>query len=149
MIKIKTQADLIQLQSCPEISAAYYQLVANYTFQLIESLRPPELDPTQYSLENDGFVVVLTSEDNPHKLAEVGLPDGIANSFPGPEWIEFHELSDGTGTGVYQIVYMIDNDTIFIYYMDKNLWLDDPIIQQFLQEQAAYDEIYYREGSDV
>lgn len=147
MIKIKTQADLKQLKSCAEVSPDYYQIVAHYTLQLIESLCPLEIDPTQYNLENDGIVVVLTSEDNPHKLAEVGLPDGIANSFPGPEWIEFHELSDGTG--VYQIVYLFDNSYAVTYYLEKNLWLDDPIIQQFLQEQIAYDEIYNGEGRDL
>lgn len=135
MIKIKTKADLNQLKSCTEVSPAYYQLVEEYFSQLIEELCPEDYDPDLYNLERDGYIVVLTSEDNPHKLAEVGLPNGIANSFPGPEWSEYHELSDGTN--VYQIVYMMTNDFFMIYYLDACLWPNDPIMQQFLQDQWA------------
>lgn len=135
MIKIKTKANLEKLRTCTEVSPAYYQLVEQYFFQLIESLCPPELNPDQYNLDNDGYIVVLTSQDDPHKLAEVSLPDGLAQSYPGPEWSECHELSDGTN--VYQIAFMMDNDFIMIYYMDSRLWQDDPIMQQFLHDQWA------------
>lgn len=133
MIIIKTQADLKQLECCSEISPEYYQLVEQYFYQLIEALCPPESDPEQYNLENDGYIVVLDSQDDPHKLPTAGLPDGLANSFPGPEWSELYELADGTN--VYQIAFMMDNDYMMIYYMDNRLWEDDPVIQQFLQDQ--------------
>lgn len=144
MIKIQIKSDLRQLENCPSISPDYYNLVELYFLQLVEALCPLDGDPEKYSLENDGYIVVLTSDDNPHQLAEVGLPDGIANTFPGPEWSEFHELSDGTG--VYQIVYLMDNDFIMSYYIDDRLWQDDPIIQQFLREQAEYGEIFGQGG---
>lgn len=146
MIKIKTQADLKQLECCSEISPNYYQLVEQYFYQLIEALCPPESDPNQYNLENDGYIVVLDSQDDPHNLLQVGLPDGLC-SFPGPEWSEFHELSDGTN--VYQIAFLMDNDYVMIYYMDNRLWQDDPVIQQFLQDQWAEDELYNKGGSDL
>ena len=135
MIKIKIKSDLDKLKNHPEISPAYFQLVEEYFSQLIEELCPPDYDPDLYDLERDGYIVVLTNNDNPHKLAEVGLPDGIANSFPGPEWSEYHELSDGTK--VYQIVYMMTNDFFMIYYMNEQLYPNDPIIQQFLMDQWA------------
>lgn len=147
MIKIKTKSDLKRLEACLEISPAYYNLVELYFLQLIEALCPPESDPEQYSLENDGYIVVLECHDDPHNLQNVGLPLGLAESFPGPEWSELHELPDGTK--IYQLAYMMTNDYMMFYYFDDRLWRDDQIIQQFLKEQAAYDEIYYREGSDV
>lgn len=146
MIKIKTKADLEELIVCTEISPAYYQLVEQYFLQLIEALCPPEFNPDQYSLENDGYIVVLTREDNPHKLGQTGLPDGLANSFPGPEWSEYHELSDDTY--VYQIAYLMDNDYMMIYYMDDCLWQDDPVMQQFLQDQWAEGEINIKGSED-
>ncbi len=147
MIKIKTKADLEQLRACPEVITDYYELVENYFLQLIDALCPPEADPDLYSLENDGYIVVLDSRDDPHHLSSVGLPDGLANSFPGPEWSEFHELPDGTN--VYQIAYMMDNDYIMIYYMDNRLWQNDPVIRQFLGEQWANDALFNSEGSDI
>jgi hypothetical protein len=145
MIKIKTQADLKQLQTCCEISPEYYQLVEQYFYQLIEALCPLDSDPATYNLENNGYRVVLNSWDNPHKLREVGLPDGIAQSFFGPEWSEFHQLSDQT---ICQIAYMYDNDFIKMYFLNQAHWTHDPIMQQFLQDQWAEEEIY-KEGSDL
>lgn len=144
MIKIKTQANLKQLQNCSEISPEYYQLVEQYFFQLIEALCPPEFDPTTYNLENDGYIVLLNSWDNPHNLSEVGLPDGIAQSFFGPEWSEFHQLSETT---ICQIAYMYDNDFIMIFFLDQAHWTHDPIMQQFLQDQWAEEDMY-KEGCD-
>lgn len=147
MIKIKTKSDLKLLESCPDISPAYYNLVELYFLQLMEALCPPESDPEQYNLENDGYIVVLECQDDPHNLPQVGLPLGLAESFPGPEWSELHELPDGTK--IHLFAYMMDNDYMMFYYFDSHLWRDDQVIQQFLQEQAAYNEIYNREGSDV
>lgn len=146
MIKIKTIADLIKLKIHPEVNPDYYQLVEGYFSQLIEELCPEDCNPDLYNLERDGYIVVLTSDDDPHKLAEVGLPDGIANSFPGPEWSEYHELSDGTN--VYQIVYMMTNDFFMIYYMNEQLYPDDPVIQQFLQDQWAEDTFEILKAGD-
>lgn len=133
MIKIKTKDDLAQLKLCPEISPAYYQLVEKYFFQLTEPFCSPELVPYFYDPENEGYIVVLESRDDPHRLGEVGLPDGIALSFYGPEWSEYHELSDGTC--VYQVAYLLTNDFIMIYYMDAELWPDDPVMQDFFEGQ--------------
>lgn len=135
MIKVKKKADLNQLKSCPEISPAYYQLVEQYFLQLIEALCPPEINPEKYNLEKDGFIVVLGSEDDPHKLDQVGLPNGLTGSFFGPEWSEYHELPDGTN--VYQIAYLMDNDFVMIYYLDNRLWQDDPDVQQFLRDTVG------------
>ena len=137
MITIKTKDDLDNLRRCPEVSPEYYQLVEQYALQLIGELCPPEYDPDLYSLEKDGYIVVLEKQDNPHQLSEVGLPDGIAQSFYGPEWSEYHALPDGTN--VYQIAYLINNDFCMIYYMDASLWPDDPLIQDFLRDQWADD----------
>lgn len=135
MIKVKTKEDLELLRSCPEVSPAYHELVEQYFQQLLESLCPFGLDPYLYSLEKDGYIVVLESRDDPHRLEEVGLPDGIAQSCYGPEWSEYHELADGTK--VYQIAYLMSNEFVMTYYMDAALWPDDPIIQRFLQDQWA------------
>lgn len=139
MIEIKTQADLKQLQTCGEISSEYYQLVEQYFYQLIETLCPPKSDPVTYSLENDGYIVVLLSQDDPHDLFEVGLPEGLAGSFFGPEWSELHELSDGSK--VWQLAYMMDNDYMMFYYLELTLWRDDPIVQQFLEDLWAEGEL--------
>lgn len=147
MIKIKTKADLEHLRNCREVSTAYYELVELYFKQLVDALCPPEEDSDLYNLENDGYIVVLDSRDDPHRLSSVGLPDGLANSFPGPEWSEYHELPDGTK--VYQIAYMMDNDYVMFYYIWDQLWLNDPVIQQFLADQWAEDCFPNHEGSDI
>lgn len=146
MIKIKTKSDLKRLESCPDISPAYYNLVELYFLQLIESLCPPEADLEKYSLENDGYIVVLEYSDNPHNLQKTGLPLGLVNSFPGPEWSELHELADGTR--VYQLAYLLDNDFMMFYYFTDCLWRKDPLMQQFLKEQAEYAEIFSQQGGD-
>lgn len=146
MIKIMTKADLDQLKACAEISPDYYQLVEQYFFDLVDALCPPESDPDQYNLKNDGYIVVLNSQDDPHNLAQTGLPDGLACSFPGPEWSEYYCLPDGSA--VYQIAYMMDNDYVMIYYFESHLWQDDPVIQQFLQDQWT-EELSNNEGGDL
>lgn len=144
MIKIKTKADLKRLETCPSVSPAYYNLVELYFQQLVEALCPLDADLEKYSLENDGYIVVLECSDDPHSLQKIGLPLGLVNSFPGPEWSELHELADGTR--VYQLAYLLDNDFMIHFYFDSGLWHDDPVMQQFLQEQAEYGEIFKHGG---
>lgn len=144
MVKIKTKADLKRLETCPAISPAYYNLVELYFLQLVDALCPMEADPEKYSLENDGYIVVLECTDDPHQLQKTGLPLGLVNSFPGPEWSELHELADGTR--IYQLAYLMDNDFMMFYYFDELLWHDDPLIQQFLREQAEYGELFGQGG---
>ncbi len=144
MVIIKTKTDLKQLETCPAISAAYYNFVELYFLQLVDALCPLDADPEKYSLENDGYIVVLECTDDPHNLQNVGLPLGLAESFPGPEWSELHELSDGTK--IVQIAYMMANDYMMFYYFDDRLWRDDQVIQQFLREQAEYGEIFGQGG---
>lgn len=145
MVKIKTKSDLKRLETCPGISPDYYNLVELYFLQLVDALCPMEADPEKYSLENDGYIVVLECTDDPHNLQKTGLPLGLVNSFPGPEWSELHELADGTR--IYHLAYLLDNDFMMLYYFDELLWHDDPVIQQFLREQAEYGEIF-RQGGD-
>jgi hypothetical protein len=133
MIIIKNKNDLDELKESNLISADFYNLVENYFKSLIKGLCPPEEDPDLYNLEKDGYIVVLEEQDNPHSLPKVGLPNGIAHSYLGPEWTEYYQLDDGTN--VYQIAYLMDNDFIMIYYINEKFWKDDPIIQEFLQDQ--------------
>lgn len=139
MIKIKTKSDLEQLKSTAKVSSDYIVLVESYFLQLLEALCPPEFASDQYDLERDGYVVVLESSDDPHNLAQVGLPHGLS-SFPGPEWSEFHELADGNK--VWQFAYLMDNDFVMIYYFNDCLWPDDPVMQQFLEDQRAAEQLY-------
>lgn len=132
MIKIKTKADLTKLKASAEISPAYYDLVETYFLQLVESLCPPDVDPGAYSLELDGYIVVLQSQDDPFRLPEVGFPDGLVSSFPGPEWMELHCLADGLQ--VLQIAYLLDNDFMMIFYVDQALWQADPLLVDFVQD---------------
>ncbi len=144
MVIIKTKADLKRLETCPAISPDYHNLVELYFLQLVDALCPLDGDPEKYSLEDDGYIVVLECSDDPHNLQKFGLPLGLVNSYPGPEWSELHELADGTR--VHQLAYLLDNDFMMFYYLDDGLWHDDPIMQQFLREQAEYGEIFKHGG---
>lgn len=135
MIEIKTMADLNQLKT--RISAPFYDVVEEFVLQLLESLTSLDMSPDQYCLENDGYVVVFEQNDTGEKVP--GLINGLINSFPGPEWIEFLPLSCGN---VYQLAYMLDNDFIMIYYLEQtSLIAQSPDFIDLVNSYLSSDDI--------
>ena len=82
MIKIKTSGDLKEIKESALISAAYYRAVAEQFWQLVTTFCPPGSKPEEYSLEQDGYLVILTADDDHWCLEEAGLTFGLINSWP-------------------------------------------------------------------
>lgn len=137
MFKIKTVADLERFKESGLFSPAYCKAVEEYFWQLIKSLLPPGVEAADYSLEDEGYLVVLQIDDDPHNLSSVGLPDGLVNSFPGPEWVEMITLSDHSV--IFRMMYLYDNDFAMIFYLDSRLWPEDSPLHSFIAEQLEYE----------
>lgn len=140
MFKINNVADLERFKASGLFSPAYCNVIEEYFLQLIESLLPPDVEAIDYSLEssNEGYFIVLQAGDNPHSLPSVGLPEGLVNSFPGPEWVETINLSDTT---VYRLFYLYDNEFFALFHFDSRLWPTDTELHSFLSEQLEYNSM--------
>jgi len=133
LIKIKTMSDLNQL-NIPEIGEEYRKLVSDYTKLLISSMLSLEDDENEYSLENDGYVVVITKDDDIDNLHGVGLNGSLCDPDAWPEWVERHDFSNGES--FYQIAFMMDNDFIMIFYLDAKLLKNDPKAKEYLDSMC-------------
>lgn len=140
MFTIKTVADLERFKKSGLFSPAYCSAVEEYFWQLIESLLPPGVEATDYSLEREGYLVALQTVDDPHNLASVGLPDGLVNSFPGPEWVESVVLVPDN-VQIFKLMYLYDNDFCMIFFLDSRLWPDDHQLQDYITEQIAFETL--------
>jgi hypothetical protein len=128
MIKLTTKADPGQLRTCADINPDYYRAVEKHLDQLIAALAPPDADPAQYTLEQDGYLVLGEAGDDRRQLQSVGLPTGLLNSWP--EYIEVLTLADDSK--MYRTAIMYDNDYMMLFYIDSRLFADDQEYQQFL-----------------
>ena len=79
-------------QKC-DLSKAYLNFLEDYFLQLFESFGEGE-DLDVFTLEQDGYIVILEPRDNLRELRHVGLKDGgLFGTFP--EYIEKESLEDG------------------------------------------------------
>ena len=93
MKTVKRMADIEMLQEKGDLSKAYINFLEEHFLLLFESFGEGE-DPDAFSLEQDGYIVILESSDNLRELRHVGLKDGgLFGTFP--EYIEKETLADG------------------------------------------------------
>ena len=93
MKTVKRMVDIEILKQKCDLSKAYMNFLEEYFLQLFESSGEGE-DLDVFSLEQDGYIVILEARDNLRELRNVGLKDGgLFGTFP--EYIEKETLADG------------------------------------------------------
>lgn len=146
MIKLKKIEDL-KLLNRPDVSEDMRIIVGGYLRLLVDSLCPEEADVDSYNLEKDGYIVVLTAEDNPDSLKEVGLSEGLMGGF-SPEWVEMNTFENET---VYSLGFMYDNDFMMIFYLSDTLFKDRTDLYEYLQDhidESFLDPALYSDPED-
>jgi len=146
MIKIKTKADLQILKESKQISRDFYQAIAKQFYELMQAFQEfDESDQSEdkFSLEEFGYLVILTTSDNIHELTSVGLPCGLVNSWP--EYIDPVALEHGVA---YNIAVMYDNEFMMFFWVDSNLYQQDELFHAFLSDYLGFQSMELEKQGD-
>ena len=128
MIEIKTLDDIKEVRRKDIIESDLLDYLEKYLHQLNKALEP-EIAVDKFSLQEHGYFVILEENDEIDILKQVGLTEGLLNSWP--EYVERLNLNNE----YYQVAVLYTNEYMMFFYVpSENI---DKEVKEFLEKELA------------
>lgn len=140
MLAVKRQSDLATLSG--QISPGLQNIISQQFIELAEALKDPDIPLEEYSLEQDGYIIIVQDADVTSPMNLPGFPGDWLSVWP--EYIDQLVVDNGI---VFRVAVLYDNDFMNFFYISSELLVKSRDLATLIQDNLDVQEIFTK-GAD-